>query len=158
MTDMAKEIASLLDSETGELRAEWRDIHRAEPPAGISRDLLIRAIAYHIQEDEQGGLDRRTKGKLRTLARTLGNEVGGSADPALSLKPGARLVREWNGRTYCVIALEEGFDFKGRRYRSLSQIAREITGTRWSGPRFFGLMKGAKGNHKGVEGRHEQEG
>ncbi len=84
------------------------------------------------------------KRKLRALAQTFKAEIEVLPSPTISLKPGAKLIREWGGKTHCVIVLENGFDFEGRRYSSLSRIAREITGARWSGPRFFGLRQGAR--------------
>jgi hypothetical protein len=155
MTDIAKEIAELADLTTSELREMWRRFHRAEPPPKLSRDLLIRAATYLIQEKEFGGLGRSAKRKLHTLAHKMGREGSPSFDLAPSLKPGAKLIREWRGRTYSVIALEDGFDFEGRRYPSLSKIAREITGTRWSGPRFFGLTREGKPTAGGARASHE---
>ncbi len=155
MTDIAKEIADLPDMKTRDLREVWRRIYRAEPPAGISRDLLIRAAAYRIQERGLGGLSGATKRRLRALAQKMGGDASASFDLAPSLKPGAKLIREWQGRTYSVIALEDGFDFEGKRYPSLSKIAREITGARWSGPRFFGLTGGGKPSAGGAEAPHE---
>ena len=152
MTNIIKEIADLADMRTLELRERWRRIYRAKPPAGISRDLLIRAAAYQIQKEEHGGLSGAAKCRLRALAQKMGSEDSASFDLAPSLKPGAKLIREWRGRTYSVIALEDGFDFEGRRYPSLSKIAREITGARWSGPRFFGLTGGGKVSVNRIEG------
>ena len=144
MADITKEIDELAEMKTHELREMWWRIHRVEPPPKISRDLLIRAATYLIQEKEFGGLSRSAKRRLHTLAHKMGREGSPSFDLAPSLKPGAKLIREWRGRTYSVIALEDGYDFEGRRYPSLSKIAREITGARWSGPRFFGLPQGSR--------------
>jgi hypothetical protein len=155
MADTIKEIANLADMKTPELRERWRRIYRAEPPAGISRDLLIRAAAYQIQEGELGGLSGAAKRRLRVLAQKMGGDVSASFDLDPSIKPGAKLIREWRGRTYSVIALEDGFDFEGRQYPSLSKIAREITGARWSGPRFFGLTGGGKPIANSAEAPHE---
>lgn len=155
MTDIAKEIADLANRKTHELREVWRRIYRADPPAGISRDLLIRAIAYQIQEGELGSLGGAAKRRLRALAQKMGSEGSASFDLGPSLKPGAKLIREWRGKTYSIIALEDGFDFEGRRYPSLSKIAREITGARWSGPRFFGLAGRGKSIANGAEAPHE---
>ena len=127
------------------MRSRWHQIFHAPPPPKLSRDLLIRAIAYHLQEEEQGGLDLRTKRRLLSPARTL------ETDGGVSLKPGTKIIREWHGRTHRVTVLETGFDYAGRRYRSLSRIAREITGTRWSGPSFFGLKMNPKRNLRGAE-------
>ncbi len=155
MADITKEIDELADLTTSRLRERWRRFNRAEPPAKISRDLLIRASAYQMQEEELGGLSGAVKRRLRALAQKMGSEGSASFDLRSSLKPGAKLIREWRGRTYSVIALEDGFDFEGRRYRSLSKIAREITGARWSGPRFFGLSKESRQSANGAEGSHE---
>jgi hypothetical protein len=154
MTDIANVIADLASRKTVELRDLWRRIYRIEPPPGISRDLLIRAAAYQIQEGELGGLSGAAKRRLRALAQKLETEGGASFDLVPTLKPGAKLIREWRGRTYSVIALEDGFDFEGKRYSSLSIIAREITGVRWSGPRFFGLSKESRQSANGAEGPH----
>ena len=155
MADITKEIASLAELGAPKLRERWRRIHRAEPPAKISRDFLIRAAAYQIQEKEFGGLSRAVKRRLRSFAKKMGSDGSPSFDFAPSLKPGAKLIREWRGRTYSVIALEDGFDFEGRRYPSLSKIAREITGARWSGPCFFGLTGGGKPIAGGAEVAYE---
>ncbi len=155
MADTTKEIADLADMKTLELQERWRRIYQADPPAGISRDLLIRASAYQIQEEELGGLSGAGKRRLSALAQKRGRGGSSTFDRAPSLKPGAKLIREWRGRTYSVIALEDGFDFEGRRFPSLSKIAREITGARWSGPRFFGLGGRGKPIANGAEAPHE---
>ena len=155
MVDTIKEIADLADMKSLELKERWRRFNRAEPPPKISRDLLLRASAYQIQEEEFGGLSRAAKRRLHSLAQKMGRGGSPSFDFAPSLKPGAKLIREWCGKTYSVIAIEGGFDFEGRRYPSLSKIAREITGTRWSGPRFFGLGGGGKPISGGAEALHE---
>ncbi len=139
MIDVEKELTALAKMPREKLRVRWEQLHGTEPPAHISRDLMVRTIAYRIQEREYGGLDKNTKRRLRSLAQALESEGELPFSPDLSLKPGAKLIREWHGKTYTVTALEEGFEFKGRRFRSLSGIAREITGARWSGLRFFGL-------------------
>jgi hypothetical protein len=154
MTDIAKGIEELNDLKTNELRDTWRHIYRAEPPPRISRDLLVRAAAYHIQEAELGGLGGAVKRRLRALAQTMGTEGSASFEVSHSMKPGAKLIREWRGKIYSVIALEDGFDFEGRRYSSLSKIAREITGARWSGPRFFGLTGSGKVGVHSAEAPH----
>ncbi len=133
------------------LRKHWGKRLEEPPPAWRSADLLRRSLAFRLQEREYGGLDKNTKRRLRSLAQALESEGELPLTPDLSLKPGAKLIREWHGKTYTVIALEEGFEFKGRRFRSLSRIAREITGARWSGMRFFGLTRNSKpiGQEKG---------
>ena len=136
----------LRDLDGAALREEWRRLVRSEPPR-ISRDLMMRAIAYRLQELEFGGLPKWARQSLAGARRPgpVPPMQAGGADAetgsAAPLKPGARLVREWHGRTHTVAVLDDAFEFEGRRYRSLTQIAREITGAHWSGPRFFGLTK-----------------
>ena len=123
-----------------EVRREWRRLYRSEPPR-ISRDLLIRGIGYRLQEIEHGGLGKSTRRKLKTLAKMFRTTGRVAPDPGLSLKPGARLVREWHGHTHTVTARENGFEYAGASYPSLTKVARKITGVHWSGPRFFGLVR-----------------
>ena len=138
------ELARIKTLGLGALRKLWATRLGASLPPWRSADLLRRSLAYQLQEQEFGGLDKHAMRRLRSFARALESEGELPIPPDLSLKPGARLIREWHGKTYTVIALEEGFEFKGRRFRSLSGIAREITGARWSGMRFFGLAKNTK--------------
>jgi hypothetical protein len=122
-----------------ELRCEWRRLNHAEPPR-ISRDLLVLALGYRLQEIAHGGLGKSTRRKLQTMAKALRTTGRVGPTPNLSLKPGARLVREWRGRTYTVTVTEDGFEYAGKNYPSLTKIAKKITGAHWSGPRFFGLL------------------
>jgi hypothetical protein len=122
-----------------ELRREWRRLHHSAPPR-FSRDLLIRAIGYRLQEIEHGGLGKSTRRKLQMLAKMFRTTGRVSPDPVLRLKPGARLVREWHSHTHIVTVTEDGFDYAGMTYPSLTKIAKKITGAHWSGPRFFGLI------------------
>ena len=139
MTETEKEIASLPKMPRTQLVGRWRELCGTIPPPKISRDLLTRTIAYRIQEREYGGLDKNTERRLRSFARSLEAEGDVPLTPDLTLKPGAKLIREWHGQTYTVLVLDEGFEFNGRRFRSLSQLAGEITGSHRSGRRFFGL-------------------
>jgi len=125
-----------------ELRCEWRRLHRGEPPR-ISRDLLVLALGYRLQEIAHGGLGKSTRRKLQTIAKALQTTGRVGPAPSLSLKPGARLVRQWRGRTHTVTVTEEGFDYAGTNYSSLTKIAKTITGAHWSGPRFFSLPAAA---------------
>ena len=122
-----------------ELRREWRRLYHSDAPR-ISRDLLILGIGYRLQEIEHGGLGKATRRKLRTLAKALRTTGRVGPTPGLSLKPGVRLVREWHGRTHTVTVTEDGFEYAGSSYASLTKIAKKITGAHWSGPRFFGLL------------------
>ena len=123
-----------------ELRKEWRRLYRSLPPR-LSRDLLVRAIAHRIQELRYGGLSKATSRKLAALVQARRSDGEIAPEGAPRIRAGARLVREWNGRTHTVTVEKEGFTCAGRNYRSLTAIAREITGARWSGPRFFGLAR-----------------
>ncbi|PNE09612.1 MAG: hypothetical protein CR217_19175 [Beijerinckiaceae bacterium] len=121
-----------------ELRREWRRLNHGEPPR-ISRDLLVLALGYRLQEIAHGGLGKSTRRKLQTMAKALRTTGRVGPAPSLSLKPGARLVREWGGRTHTVTITENGFEYAGTSYLSLTKIAKKITGAHWSGPRFFAL-------------------
>jgi hypothetical protein len=134
-----------------ELRREWRRSYHHDAPK-ISRDFLIRGIGYRVQEIQHGGLGKATRRKLKTLAKMFRSEGRIASDPGLSLKPGARLVREWHGRTHTVTVTEDGFEYAGTTYASLTKIAQKITGTHWSGPRFFGLMRAPRANNGGGNG------
>jgi Protein of unknown function (DUF2924) len=134
------EIAGLADRPTHELRLAWQKLYRREPPVGLSRDLIIRALANKLQERIHGGPSRAMKRCLNALAGEF-EKSGRSFNPGAVLKTGARLVRQWRGRVHAVLVLEDGFEYEGQRYRSLTMIAARITGAHWSGPRFFGVTK-----------------
>jgi Protein of unknown function (DUF2924) len=137
---LADRLAILTELSLADLRLEWRRLFRADPPR-LSRDIMMRAIAYRLQEIAHGGASRATQRRLMTLAAQF--ETGGTIapSPGPKIKPGSRLVREWHGRTHTVCVNDDGFEFQGKAYRSLTRIAHDITGARWSGPRFFGLTK-----------------
>ncbi len=132
------EVARLRSMPIVELRALWRAKFQSEPPKAFGPDLLRRSIAYKIQEDAYGGLDRPTARLLRQLMEQYAKSNGRIVLPR-RIKPGAVLIREWKGERHQVAVLEDGFAYQGKPYESLSQIARLITGTRWNGPKFFGL-------------------
>lgn len=143
MSTPEPDIAALAGMTTGELRMTWARLHKSEPPPRLSRDLMVRAIAYRLQQQADGGLSPATRRRLRALAAALAANGPGAFDPGVSLKPGAKLVREWSGGVHSVTVLADGFEYEGRHHRSLTGIARHITGTHWSGPRFFGIGKAA---------------
>ena len=121
------------------LRRRWRMVFGHPAPEQIPRSLLHRALAYRIQADVLGDLDRDT---IRMLDRLARDGRGGAVIPLPELrgtKPGTLLVREWEGVLHRVMVLEQGFAWNGQTYDSLSKVARAITGTNWNGPRFFGL-------------------
>ena len=125
------EIARLRSLALDALRRRWRVMFGRTPPAGLSKDLLGRMIAWRMQEQAFGGLDRESLRFLEGLARH-----GGS--PRRRLKPGTVLVRDYQGQRHIVTVAPDGFDWQGTTYPSLS---RAITGTAWSGPRFFALVR-----------------
>ena len=157
MTDVNREIASLSGLSRAELRIRWRQCYQSMTPDRLSRDLLTRGIAFKIQEHALGGLSQSTKRKLQSLAKRLKTEDRTAFDPGPTLKLGAKLVREWHNRTHTVIVREDGFDYNGQRYRSLSHIARLITGVHWSGPRFFGLRQSQSARIR-PEAKHDASG
>lgn len=122
------------------LREEWRKLKGSEPPR-LSRDLMLRAVAHALQMQAFGELPPSTIKKLGASIGELGEVMPADEPTRRDLSAGARLVREWHGRTHSVEVLRQGFLFEGKVYRSLSEIARHITGSHWSGPRFFGLIK-----------------
>lgn len=140
--DVAEQIAALESLSLTELRKRWSRSFNASVPKGLSQDMLIRGIAYKIQEKAYGGLSQAMKRKLNAIAKQIDDGDLRGFDPEPALKPGVKLIREWQAQTYMVTVLDDGFEYNGKRYGSLSMIAREITGVRWSGPRFFGLKKG----------------
>ncbi|MCH9809404.1 MAG: DUF2924 domain-containing protein [Alphaproteobacteria bacterium] len=138
---IADEIAALAEMPYADLRISWRRLYRAHPPKFLSRDLLEMGVAWKLQERALGGHSSATKRQLKDLAQTLEAKSDLAKARRVRLRPGARLIREWRGETHEVFVTEDGFIWRGENWQSLSVIAREMTGTRWSGPRFFGLNK-----------------
>jgi hypothetical protein len=141
--EFEREIARLCDLPRPALCERWQRLTRTAPPKGISTALLRRALAYELQARRWQGLRQATR---KRLLQTQTDKAAATtkAQPATALpRSGDRLVREWNGRTYVVEVAEDGYRLDGRSYRSLSAVARAITGARWSGPRFFGLSPGS---------------
>lgn len=143
--DIAAELVRLEALTNFELRAEWRRLHHMQPPKSLSRDLLLRGITYKIQERASGGLSKSVLRKLSGTEPEAPSPENRRAAPRTVIKLGTRLVREWKGDTHTVLVHADGVEWRGTHYRSLSVVAREITGAHWSGPRFFGLTskKGA---------------
>jgi Protein of unknown function (DUF2924) len=143
LVELDGEIAGLVNRSTEELRRAWQTLHHTGPPLGLSRDLIIRGLADKLQQRAHGGPSRALERRLRTLAAEFAKGAR-SFDPDIVLKTGATLVRQWRGHTHTVLAREDGFEYEGQRYRSLTVIAERITGAHWSGPRFFGVSKRAR--------------
>ena len=153
--DVAKALVRLSELTIFELRGEWRRLHRTPPPVRLSRDLLTPGISYKLQERAYGGLSMATARKLEQAA--AGPPSCGAAKPtaSVSLRPGTRLLREWHGVTHTALIHADGVEWRGQRYRSLSVVARKITGARWSGPRFFGLRRQLDSHSRAGEGDGE---
>ena len=134
------DLDALPDLPRPELKQRWQDLYGTPCPPRMSRKLLRYAIAYRLQENVYGGLDRKT---LRLLKRATANLAAGKpvVPEKSKIKPGTRLLREWHGTTHEVIVLEKGVQFRDETWPSLTAVAREITGAHWSGPRFFGLKE-----------------
>lgn len=136
---IAARLATLAEVGYADLLQEWSRQFRAPAPKWIGRDLLILGIAWKIQEQAYGGHRPAAKRRLADLAKTVERDGDVTRDRVAHLKPGARLVREWRSQTHTVIVTEDGFEWQGKQWRSLTAIANAITGTKWSGPRFFAL-------------------
>ena len=140
--ELDERLRTLATMDIAALRAEWRRLYRVSPPPRLRRDLLTRGIADKWQEVALGGLPGTIRRRL--LAMVSGGQDEGDAgrvQPAPRLRPGTRLLRTWRGRTMSVTVLDDGFLFEDRRYTSLTEVAKAITGAHWSGPRFFGLAR-----------------
>ncbi len=133
-------LARLAGRPVEDLKTEWARRFGAPAP-GLSPDLLRLGLGYKLQEQKLGGVSRSTRTLLRQVAVRSGEADDKKPIPR-KLTPGTRLVRDWHGVGHTVIVLEDGFEFGGRHWKSLTAIARAITGTHWNGPRFFGLTGG----------------
>ena len=145
-TSVLAQVAALKGMETTALKKMWRDLFDAEPPP-YNKRFLVNRLSYRLQELAFGGLSEKTEERLDAMA----NDPA-CADPArmrrgIAARPvaGTRLMREWQGVEHYVTVLDDGFEYQGCKYKSLSVIARTITGTRWSGPAFFGARKSGSG-------------
>jgi Protein of unknown function (DUF2924) len=155
-TSVEDEIAHLRGLELGGLRARWQSVFQRPAPAHLTRHLLFTVIAYRLQVDRFGDLDRETK---QVLDRTVAKEAGPAMSARLAsfdqkrteLTPGTVLVREWDRQSQRVMVMADGFAWNGQTYDSLSKIAFAITGTKWNGPRFFGIR--AKADRSAGEAR-----
>ena len=138
-TELRAYLDRLTNLDAPELRAEWAKVYQRPAPRHISSDLLLRGITYRVQEQMYGGLEPRIAKALHRIADATKNGRPVPETPKSELQAGVRLLREWRGVTHIVEVVPDGFAWRGKTYRTLSMIARAITGTQWSGPRFFGL-------------------
>ena len=143
-TVIEPELAQLAQSPIAVLRARWRALFRSDPPPAFGPDLLRRSLAYKMQEVAYGGLSGATRRELDRLAAAIEKNPTARLTLPRRIKPGSVLVRDWKGKSHRVTMLARGYQYENRTYDSLSQIARAITGTRWNGPRFFGLRNEAE--------------
>ncbi len=162
-----REIAALDILDTKALQVRWLELHEREPPSRIRAGLLRLGIAYRLQEKAFGGLKPQAVRLLRKLAADLrseraskrsGSEASDAAPPHWAaqsplLSPGTQLMREWNGATEVVDVVADGFTWRSNTYRTLSAVAVAITGTKWSGPKFFGLVPPAPGRRSAARQR-----
>lgn len=140
MSALESRLSELADMPPAQLRSLWRDAFR-KPAPDATPDLLRRSIAWRLQERMHGGLTPSVKMRIAKLQKKLAKSSSAGMPPEIALKPGTRLVRTWNGKSFHVLVGDGGFEYDGRQFGSLSHIAEEITGAHWSGPRFFGWRK-----------------
>jgi hypothetical protein len=133
------ELDRLPTTAIADLRKRYRELFRTDPPKAFGPDLLRRSIAHRIQERAYGGLPASTRRLLDQLVKAAMAKPNGRLELPRRIKPGSELVRTWKRRTYRVVVMADGFVHDGKTFTSLSEIASDITGTRWNGPRFFGL-------------------
>ena len=140
------QLAALPQKTPAELKQLWRELYDREPPSG-NKPFLIKRLSYRIQELAYGGLSARAEAKLAVLIEEEDRRVKGLPSLRTGDRPiaGTRLIRQWQGVEHCVTVLDDGFEYQGARYRSLSAVARAIAGTRWNGWVFFGVRRSGAG-------------
>ena len=144
------EIASLETLSRDQLKALWKNLYGIEVPIRFSRDLLMRSIAYRMQERVLGGIKPGVRKLLEKVAENARAKIPNEVPVPLKILPGTILIREWGGVRHEVTVLKEGVMFRGKYHRSLSNVANIITGSRWSGPLFFGLKAAGKSSNHGT--------
>ena len=147
---LTEELAELRELDLAALKQRWRVLYCTDAPVHIGRALLLQAVAYRLQERALGGLKPSTRRLLERTAEDHVDRQPSTEAPTAGVTPGSVLIREWHGVSHRVTVLADGVLLRGVRYRSLSEVARKITGTRWSGPRFFGLRAPEKRHHHGT--------
>jgi hypothetical protein len=137
--DIADFLKALPEMNRTALCQQWQERFNKPAPDGVRKELLVRMLAYRAQEQAFGGLSARSRRRLDEMAAAISSDPKTAIANMVRAKPGTQLIRSWQGKTHTVTVQESGYQYDGRRYRSLSEIARHITGTQWSGPLFFGL-------------------
>jgi hypothetical protein len=140
---ISERIAALPAMNKAQLLVIWADNFHEPPPPTLRKKLMVPILTYRIQEREYGGLSNSARQKLKEIAKGLRSEKQTRSSIRSNLKSGTRLIRSWGGEVHEVSVSGNGYEYRGRQFKSLSEIAREITGTRWSGPLFFGTKKKA---------------
>ncbi|HLO79245.1 MAG TPA: DUF2924 domain-containing protein [Magnetospirillum sp.] len=140
--ELARDLADLPELPLDSLKQRWAELYGAPPPSRLGRRLMLYAIAYRLQENALGGLKPAVARACARAAEALA--AGRPVAPAPVFKTGTRLLRQWQGVTHEVVLLDDGIRYQGKTWRSLSEVARAITGAQWSGPRFFGLKGGPR--------------
>jgi Protein of unknown function (DUF2924) len=140
------EIACLPDLGHDELRKRWKLLFGRPAPRSLSRKFMARAVAYQMQVAAYGGLSAATKRRLREIALAISNGDRTGVISGIHIKPGTQLIRQWQNTTHTVMVFDDGFALDGRTYKSLSAVAKVITGTNWNGYAFFGIKRAARGN------------
>ena len=148
-SSITKRLASLPNLSKPALCDLWKRLFTKDPPLAIRKDLMLRIVAHRLQGQEFGGLSDASCRRLRQLAATIEADPDAVVSNRPPIKPGTRLVRQWKEQVHVVEVETEGYEYRGSRYENLSEIARLITGTRWSGPLFFGLK--AKQSRESME-------
>ena len=138
-TEISTKIHKLPHLPRPELLALWQEVFAKPAHPQLRRNLMVPLLAYRLQEQAYGGLKPFTRKRLQKLAVDLGQKQKARPSLVPQLRAGTKLLRQWQGQMHEVVVADEGFDYRSKRYESLSEIARQITGTRWSGPLFFGL-------------------
>lgn len=133
---LAGRIAAIEAMSASQRKEEWRRLLKSPPPPAFGSGLLAQALAYHEQERALGGL---SAADLKRVKNAKHSSAEGNRPPDSDVRPGTWLSRTWHGEVHQVVVLDDGVEYRGKRYASLSAVARSITGARWSGPRFFGL-------------------
>jgi hypothetical protein len=143
-------IAGLTKLSKTTLRVLWKELFGASPPPQLRKRLMIPLLAYRLQEQAFGSLRAASRGRLQQLARAFETNSDAAVSSIPRIRPGTRLVRQWGDHVHLVNVETSGYEYQGARYKSLSEIARLITGSRWSGPLFFGI-KSEQPNNKAKE-------
>jgi len=139
--ELSEKIAQLPNLNKAQLLPIWAENFKTPPPPKLRKELMVPILAYRMQEREYGGLSHSARARLKEIAVSLSTRKPAQPENASTPETGTKLIRSWRGEVHEVLATGSGYIYRGQTYSSLSKIARLITGTRWSGPLFFGVRK-----------------